>query len=74
MVNFGRVAVVFFVIAFAVSASGGLTSNSQTEADLIRATERQRLRALGTSSSFLPFALFPYFPFPLSYQVFSDKS
>lgn len=46
MVNFSRVALVFLVLASAASSSGGLASNSQTEADLIRATERQRLRAL----------------------------
>ena len=46
MVTSTRVVLVTFVLLSAVSASGEWRSNSQKEADLIRATERQRLRAL----------------------------
>ena len=45
MVTSTRVVLVTFVLLSAVSASGEWRSNSQKEADLIRATERQRLRA-----------------------------
>lgn len=44
MVNFSCVALGFLVLAS--TASGGFPTNSQTEAELIGATERQRLRAL----------------------------
>jgi hypothetical protein len=46
MFKLSRIALAFLVVASASSASGGLASYSQTEADLIRASERQRLRAL----------------------------
>lgn len=46
MLKFSRVALACLVIACAGSALGGSASNTRAEADLIRTTERQRLRAL----------------------------
>lgn len=46
MFKFSRVALACLVIAVAGSALGGSVSDTQAEADLIRAAERQRLRAL----------------------------
>ena len=46
MIKFSWVAFAFLMLAAAGYALSGPVSNSQAEADLIRATERQRLRAL----------------------------
>ena len=46
MLKFGRVALSFLMLAAAGHALGGPASDTQAEADLIRATERRRLRAL----------------------------
>lgn len=46
MVCFSRVALVFLALTVAGAASCGSASNPQAEADLIRASERERLRAL----------------------------
>ena len=46
MLGFSRVAFAFLMLAAAGYALGGPASNTQSEADLIRATERRRLRAL----------------------------
>jgi hypothetical protein len=46
MVSFSRVALLFLVLGSAGFGSVGLAPSFQREADLIRTTERQRLRAL----------------------------
>lgn len=46
MLKFSRVALAFLMLAATGSVLGGPPSNTQAEADLIRAIERRRLRAL----------------------------